>query len=69
MSQVDFVENILGLVGKNLHISEIIKQVEKVHNVNLDRESIVSSLTKKVARGDRFVKTGKNTFGLLKGDK
>ena len=30
----------------------------------VDRESLVSSLTKKVARGDRFLRTGKNTFGL-----
>jgi len=30
----------------------------------VDRESLVSPLTKKIARGDRFVRTDKNTFGL-----
>ncbi len=30
----------------------------------VDRESLVSSLTKKVARGDRFLRTDKNTFAL-----
>jgi hypothetical protein len=29
-----------------------------------DRESLVSSLTKKVARQDRFLRTDKNTFAL-----
>ncbi len=32
--------------------------------VAVDRESLVSSLAKKVVRGDRFVRTAKNTFGL-----
>ena len=30
----------------------------------VDRESLVSSLTKKVMRGDRFVRTDKSTFAL-----
>jgi hypothetical protein len=30
----------------------------------VDRESLVSSLTKKVARQDRFLRTDKNTFAL-----
>jgi hypothetical protein len=30
----------------------------------VDRESLVSSLTKKVMRGDRFVRTGRNTFAV-----
>jgi hypothetical protein len=30
----------------------------------VDRESLVSSLTKKVARNDRFLRPEKNTFAL-----
>ena len=67
MSQVDLVEDILKAAGKNLHISDIIDRVEKTHGIRVDRESIVSSLTKKVAQNDRFVRSDKNTFGLIEG--
>ena len=68
MSQVDMVEDILISAGESLHIGEIIERVEKAHGVRLDRESIVSALTKKVTRGDRFERTGRNTFALKGGD-
>jgi hypothetical protein len=32
--------------------------------LQVDRESLVSALTKRVARADRFVRTDKNTFAL-----
>ncbi len=34
----------------------------------VDRESLVSALSKKIARGDRFVRTAKNTFALRSPD-
>jgi hypothetical protein len=68
MSQVDMAYDILHRAGQPLHISEIIDRVEKVHGQRLERESIVSSLVKKVLRGDRFVRTGKNVFGLKAGE-
>ncbi len=64
MSQIDMVYDILQRVAKPLHISDIIDRVEMVHGRRLERESVVSSLVKKVRRGDRFVRTGKNVFGL-----
>ncbi len=67
LSQVDLVEDILRVAADNLHVNDIIDRVEKAHGVTLDRESIVSALTKKVKRGDRFVRTDKNTFGLKGG--
>jgi hypothetical protein len=66
-SQVDMVYDILQRAGQPLHISEIIERVEQVHGQRLERESIVSSLVKKVLRGDRFVRTDKNVFGLKGG--
>ena len=69
LSQVDMVEDILRSAGESLHVREIIGRVEKAHGARLDRESIVSALTKKVTRGDRFVRTDKNTFGLKGGAK
>ena len=64
MSQVDMAYDVLTRAETPLHINEIINRVEKVHGVRLDRESIVSALVKKVRRGDRFVRTDRNVFGL-----
>ena len=64
MSQVDMVYNILKRAGQPLHISQIIEDVEKIHGVKIERESIVSALSKKVMKEDRFVRAGKNTFAL-----
>ncbi len=64
-SQIDFVEDILRKAARPLHISQIIKEVRSCHDVELDRESLVSALSKKVARGERFARTDKNTFALL----
>ncbi len=69
MTQLDMVEDILTAAGESLHINEIINRVEKTHNIRMDRESIVSSLTKKIAQNDRFIRTGKNAFDLKGGAK
>jgi hypothetical protein len=66
MSQVDMAFDILSRTEEPLHISEIIHRMAEVHNRQVDRESLVSSLVKKVQRGDRFVRTDKNVFGLLR---
>lgn len=63
-SQVDMAFDILKSARAPLHVSEILSRMETRFGVAVDRESLVSSLTKKVARGDRFVRTEKNTFGL-----
>jgi hypothetical protein len=67
MSQIDIVGDVLARAGHPLHVSDIIDRAEKLHGRKIDRESIVSSLIKKVRRGDRFVRTGKNVFGLKGG--
>jgi hypothetical protein len=63
-SQLDMVQDVLRRAGKPLHISEILERVEKLHGRSLDRESVVSSLVKKIARGERFIRTDKNVFTL-----
>ena len=63
-SQIEMVYDVLRRAGKPLHVTEIIERVEKLHALKLDRESIVSTLVKKVRRGDRFVRTDKNVFAL-----
>ncbi len=64
LSQVDMAYDVLKKAHGPLHISEILARVQAGFGVAIDRESLVSSLTKKVARGDRFVRTGKSTFAL-----
>jgi DNA-directed RNA polymerase delta subunit len=64
MSQVDMAYDILKKARAPLHISEVLARIQATFHLTVDRESLVSSLTKKVARGDRFLRTGKNTFSL-----
>ena len=65
MSHVDIVHDILQAARRPLHISEILDLAAKRFSVELDRESVVSALVKRVARKDRFIRTGPNTFALL----
>ena len=64
LSQVDMAYGILKKARTPLHVSEILARIHSTFHVTVDRESLVSSLTKKIARGDRFLRTGKNTFAL-----
>jgi len=64
LSQVDMAYDILKKARTSLHISELLARIHSTFHLTVDRESLVSSLTKKVARGDRFIRTDKNTFGL-----
>jgi len=68
MSQVAMVYDILDSVNRPMHVSTIIDAVERKFQVRLDRESIVSALSKRVKRQDRFIKTGPNTFYLIDRD-
>src|ERR1039457_1710923 len=64
LSQVDMAFDVLKKARSPLHVSEILDRIQTQFGQTIDRESLVSSLTKKVARGDRFVRPEKNTFWL-----
>ena len=64
MSQVDMAFDILKKARTPLHISDLLQRMQAQFGLVVDRESLVSSLSKKVARGDRFLRTAKNTFSL-----
>ena len=64
LSQVDMAYDILQKSRSPLHISELLTRIQATFGVSVDRESLVSSLAKKIARGDRFVRTAKNTFAV-----
>jgi len=62
---MDVVHDVLQAAGKPLHVTEIIAIAEKDFGVLLDRETIVSALTKKVKSGRMFQRVAPNTFTLL----
>ena len=64
LSQVDMAFDILKASRTPLHVSDILDRIQAKYNIAVDRESLVSSLTKKVARNDRFLRPEKNTFSL-----
>ena len=63
-SQIGMIRDILTSASTPLHVSELIRLVQDQYDVVLDRESVVSALTKKVRKGEIFVRTGPNTYGL-----
>lgn len=64
-SQVDIVFDILRTADSALHIDEILKAAARKHKA-LDRESVVSALTKYVNKQQRFVRIAPNTFAIRK---
>jgi hypothetical protein len=68
MSQMDMVYDILNQTQKPMHVNEIIAIAKDRFDVELDKESIVSALAKRVKRQDRFIKIAPNTFALISQD-
>jgi hypothetical protein len=64
-SQMNVVYDILLAAQKPLHIAEIISRAKTDFDLNLDRESIVSAITKKVKTGRMFKRVEANTFTIL----
>lgn len=65
-SQVDMAFDILSSAQLPMHVTKIIEKIRQRFDQQVDRESLVSALTKRVARGDRFLRTDKNTFAVRK---
>ena len=63
-SHLSIIREVLLATKSSLHVSEIIQQAHEQYGVTLDRESVVSALTKKIKKGVTFIRTGPNTFGL-----
>ena len=63
-SKADIVEHVLQIAGRPLHISEIIQIANRDFHIQLERDSIVSILIKKIRAGQKFIRTAPNTFAL-----
>lgn len=64
-SQISIIYDILLDARQPLHITDIIARAKQNFDVELDRESIVSALTKKVKSGTMFKRIKPNTFAIL----
>ena len=64
LSQIDMAYDVLRKARTPLHVSELLARIQTAFGVRVDRESLVSSLTKKISSGKRFLRTEPNTFGL-----
>jgi hypothetical protein len=64
MSNIDMAIDILQSAPTPLHVSQIIALVRAKHGVDLDRESLVSALVKKVHRHRGLSRTAPNTFRI-----
>jgi hypothetical protein len=67
-SQIGMAFDILSSSGRPLHITALIERIAAKFGASVDRESLVSALSKRVKRQDRFSRTDKNTFALLASD-
>lgn len=63
-SKIEIARNVLNGAGKPLHVTEIVKMAKKDYDVQLDRDSIVSAILKKVKAGKTFIRSAPNTFAL-----
>lgn len=63
-SKIDIAWCVLKNAGRPLHVSEITQLAQNDFNVQLERDSIVSGIIKKINAGKMFVKTAPNTFAL-----
>jgi predicted transcriptional regulator len=64
-SQMSIIYDILLAAQKPLHVTDIIARAKENLNVDLDRESIVSALSKKIKSGHMFKRVAPNTFVIL----
>jgi hypothetical protein len=67
-SKIEIAKNVLHIAGRPLHVSEITQLAKRDFEVELDRDSIVSAILKKVKADKSFIRTAPNTFALKEYD-
>ena len=63
-SKIDVARHVLKNAGRPMHVSEIIETAKHDFHVDLERDSIVSGIIKKVKSGKTFIRTAPNAFAL-----
>jgi len=64
-SKIDTVKNVLKDARRPLHITEIVEIARRDYRTDLERDSVVSILVKKIKAGHTFRRTAPNTFALM----
>jgi hypothetical protein len=64
-SNIDMALDILRQARKPLHITEILAQIKTKYKTDLDRESLVSALVKKIHRQQGLRRSAPNTFETI----
>ena len=65
MSQMSIIYDVLLAAQTPLHVTEIIARAKNDFNIDLDRDSIVSAMSKKVKSGRMFKRVEANTFAIF----
>ena len=63
-SKIEVARNVLYASGKPLHVTDIVRLAKRDYDVDLERDSIVSAILKKVKASQTFIRTAPNTFAL-----
>jgi hypothetical protein len=64
-SSVGLAKRVLQMAGGPMYVNEIIKNIEHMTGLPLNKPTLVSNLSRYVKAGDTFKRTGANTFALL----
>lgn len=64
-SQMNIVYDILHSAQTPLHIDDIISRAKRDFNLELQRTSVVSAISKKIKSGRMFKRVAPNTFSIL----
>ena len=64
LSNTEMGHNILASIDLPMHVTELIARIEKCFGVRVDRDSLVSAISKKIGNEEKFRRTDKNTFAI-----
>lgn len=66
-SNICIVAAVLAQAQGPLHITEIVHRAQLLFGRTLDRDSMVSAISKQILQKERFLRTAPNTFTLREG--
>lgn len=64
-STVGQARRVLRMVGGPLHVDELIKNIEHMTGLPVNKATLVSNLARYVKNNDTFTRVGANRFGLI----
>lgn len=65
ISKIETALYVLKSAGRPLHINELISEIQKQYSITVEKDSLVSALTKKLNKIKGLSKVGPNTFHCI----